>query len=255
MEHRHGAERALLVALKPQLDAGAATAVPTRGDRHRVTHDVEAHGAGYEVLFDHTGLRGRRGRCSRCGRRGRRGRWDSHHSVTRKVVWPRAKRSAHAVKRSHAPSVWYTDAVLFARRPATSRVISRGALAPPMVGLATRLSLLLRPRQFCPSVTALFWCADFCGFGLCLLRRCQRTCEAPLLLSCRAAWLRSKLAHRRVSVQWLGALLPIAHVLAVARDHRRGLMPLVAMTFQSTLGCGGRSASLSRGGLAARAWP
>jgi len=140
-------------------------------------------------------------------------------------------------------------------RPATSRVISRGALAPPMVGLATRLSLLLRPRQFCPSVTALFWCADFCGFGLCLLRRCQRTCEAPLLLSCRAAWLRSKLAHRRVSVQWLGALLPIAHVLAVARDHRRGLMPLVAMTFQSTLGCGGRSASLSRGGLAARAWP
>ena len=140
-------------------------------------------------------------------------------------------------------------------RPATSRVISRGALAPPMVGLATRLSLLLRPRQFCPSVTALFWCADFCGFGRFALRRCQRTCEAPLLLSCRAAWLRSKLAHRRVSVQWLGALLPIAHVLAVARDHRRGLMPLVAMTFQSTLGCGGRSASLSRGGLAARAWP
>lgn len=94
-----------------------------------------------------------------------------------------------------------------------------------------------------------------CGFGRFALRRCQRTCEAPLLLSCRAAWLRSKLAHRRVSVQWLGALLPIAHVLAVARDHRRGLMPLVAMTFQSTLGCGGRSASLSHGGLAARAWP
>ena len=85
--------------------------------------------------------------------------------------------------------------------------------------------------------------------------RGARACDALLLLSCRAAWLRSKLARRPVSVQWLGDPLPIAHVLAAARDRRQGLMPLVAMTFQSTVVCGGRSTSLSHSGLAARAWP
>ena len=92
--------------------------------------------------------------------------------------------------------------------------------------------------------------------GRSLSRACgARACDAPLLLSCRAAWLRSKLARRPVSVQWLGDPLPIAHVLAAARDRRQGLMPLVAMTFQSTVVCGGRSTSLSHSGLAARAWP
>lgn len=46
VHHGLRAKRAISIALMPQLEAGAATAVPTRGDHDRVTHDVEAHGAG-----------------------------------------------------------------------------------------------------------------------------------------------------------------------------------------------------------------
>ena len=47
VDHWHGAEWALLVALKPQLYAGTAAAVPTRGDGHGVAHDIQADGTGY----------------------------------------------------------------------------------------------------------------------------------------------------------------------------------------------------------------
>ena len=68
-------------------------------------------------------------------------------------------------------------------------------------------------------------------------------CNESSVLSSRAA---SVLIHRPDSVQWLArpsyrALLPITHVLAAAS--RQGRMPLAAMTFRSTLGCGGRSPS------------